>query len=405
MTRFTIPRDVYYGKDSLDALKTLAGKKVVVCSGVQSMKEAGFLDTVLANLKETGMEIMTIPGITPDPSVDKVMSGAEEMLAFEPDWIVAVGGGSTMDSAKAMWIKYEYPELTFEDMCKVFEIPELRKKARFCAVTSTSGTGSEVTMFSIISNYADGIKYPIAAFDIAPDVAIVDPAIAENMSKELVARTGMDALTHSIEAYVSATHNDYTDGLALYSIKMINEQLVDSYNGDMAARDAMHNAQCIAGMAFSNGGLGIVHSMAHKTGIVFEDLGAHIIHGAANAMYLPKAIAYIAKDEDAKKRYADIADVMKLGGDTDDEKVKRLIARVREFNDLMDIPHSIGTYGIDHLPAEQGFVPEEIFLERLPQIAANAIADPCTGWTTRSIHQEQMEQLLKCSYYDTEVDF
>ena len=168
--------------------------------------------------------------------------------------------------AKAMWIKYEYPDTTFEDMCKVFGLPKLRKKAHFCAVSSTSGTATEVTAFSIITDYEKGIKYPIADFEITPDVAIVDPELAETMPVKLVAHTGMDAMTHAIEAYVSTANCDYTDPLALHAMEMIQANLVKSYNGDMATRDSMHNAQCLAGMAFSNALLGIVHSMAHKTG-------------------------------------------------------------------------------------------------------------------------------------------
>lgn len=332
------------------------------------------------------------------------MKGAEEMRAFEPDWIVAVGGGSPIDAAKAMWIKYEYPEITFPEMCKVFGIPELRRKAKFCAVSSTSGTATEVTAFSVITDYEKGIKYPLADFEITPDVAIVDPELAETMPRKLVAHTGMDALTHAVEAYVSTANSDFTDPLALHAIKLIKENLVKSYNGDMAARATMHNAQCLAGEAFSNALLGIVHSMAHKTGAAFDDYGAHIIHGAANAMYLPKVIAYNAVDENAKKRYAEIADHIALGGNTDDEKTQALIEFVRGLNDELNIPQCIAHYGADSYYADQGFVPEEVFLERLPEIAKNAVADACTGSNPRSINPEQMEQLLKCCYYDTPVN-
>ena len=405
MARFTLPRDLYHGKGAMEALKTFEGKKAIVCVGGGSMKKFGFLDKAVSYLKEAGMEVEVFEGIEPDPSVDTVMRGAEAMRKFEPDWIVAIGGGSPIDAAKAMWIKYEYPETTFEDMCKVFGLPKLRKKAHFCAISSTSGTATEVTAFSVITDYEKGIKYPLADFEITPDVAIVDPELAETMPKKLVAHTGMDAMTHSVEAYVSTANCDFTDPLALHSIKMIQNDLVKSYNGDMDARDRMHNAQCMAGMAFSNALLGIVHSMAHKTGAVFADYGAHIIHGAANAMYLPKVIAFNAKDETAAKRYADIADYMNLGGCCTESKVKLLIEYLRKMNDELNIPHCIKNYGADSYPAEQGFVPEEVFLERLPEIAKNAIADACTGSNPRIPTQEEMEKLLKCCYYDTEVDF
>ena len=405
MSRFTLPRDVYHGKGALEALKTFEGKRAIICTGGGSMKRGGFLQKVESYLKEAGMEVELFEGIESDPSVETVMKGAEAMQKFQPDWIVAIGGGSPIDAAKAMWIKYEYPETTFEDMCKVFGLPKLRTKAKFCAISSTSGTATEVTAFSIITDYQKGIKFPIADFEITPDVAIVDPELAHTMPKKLVAHTGMDAMTHAVEAYVSTANCDYTDPLAIHAIEMIMDNLVKSYNEDMDARDAMHNAQCLAGMAFSNALLGIVHSMAHKTGAVFADQGAHIIHGAANAMYLPKVVAFNAKDPTAKKRYGVIADYMHLGGSNDDEKVKLLIEYLRKMNDDLNIPHSINHYGADGLPAEQGFVSEEVFLERLHDIAANAILDACTGSNPRQPSQEEMEKLLKCCYYDTEVDF
>ncbi|MBQ7557311.1 MAG: iron-containing alcohol dehydrogenase [Lachnospiraceae bacterium] len=405
MARFTLPRDIYHGKGALESLKTLKGKKAIICVGGGSMKRFGFLDRAKQYLEEAGMEVALFEGIESDPSVETVMKGAQVMQEFGPDWIVAIGGGSPIDAAKAMWIKYEYPDCTFEDMCKVFGLPELRKKAHFCAVSSTSGTATEVTAFSIITDYEKGTKYPIADFEITPDVAIVDPELAETMPPKLVAHTGMDAITHAIEAYVSTANCEYTDALAIHAIEMIQGTLVKSFNGDMAARHSMHDAQCLAGMAFSNALLGIVHSMAHKTGAVFADLGAHIIHGAANAMYLPKVIAFNAKDETAKKRYGVIADYMHLGGSNDDEKVKLLIAELRKMNDDLKIPQCISKYGKDSLPADQGFVPEDVFLERLPGIAERAIGDACTGSNPRQPSQEEMEKLLKCCYYDTEVDF
>lgn len=405
MARFTLPRDLYHGKGSLENLKTLTGKKAIVVVGGGSMKRNGFLDKAVDYLKEAGMEVRLFENVEPDPSVETVMKGAAAMTEFQPDWIVAMGGGSPIDAAKAMWIKYEYPDITFEEMCKVFGMPKLRRKAHFCAISSTSGTATEVTAFAVITDYEKGIKYPLADFEITPDVAIVDPDLAETMPQKLVAHTGMDAMTHAIEAYVSTANCDFTDPLALYAIRMIQADLVDSYNGDMAKRDSMHNAQCLAGMAFSNALLGIVHSMAHKTGAAFADYGAHLIHGAANAMYLPKVIAFNAKDETAAKRYAVIADEMKLGGETTEEKIKLLIAYLRGMNDKLNIPQCIKNYGKDSYPTEQGFVPEDVFLERLHDIAVNAIADACTGSNPRQPSVEEMEKLLKCCYYDTEVDF
>ena len=405
MYRFTLPRDLYHGEDALSSLKNLSGKKAVVVVGGGSMKRFGFLDKAVDYLKEAGMEVKLIEGVEPDPSVETVMKGAAVMREFEPDWIVAMGGGSPIDAAKAMWVFYEYPDTTFDEIITPFSFPTLRTKAKFCAIPSTSGTATEVTAFSVITDYAKGIKYPLADFNITPDVAIVDPALAETMPAKLTAHTGMDAMTHAIEAYVSTLNCEYTDPLALHAIEMIHDNLKKSYEGDMACRDKMHDAQCLAGMAFSNALLGIVHSMAHKTGAAFADYGAHIIHGAANAMYLPKVIAFNAKDETAKERYGVIADFMGLGGDTLDEKVTLLINYLRKMNDDLNIPHCIKHYGADSYPAEQGFVPENVFLERLPEIAANAILDACTGSNPRQPSQEEMEKLLKCCYYDSEVDF
>ena len=403
MARFTLPRDVYHGKGAMEALKDFQGKKAIVCVGGGSMKRNGFLDKAVSYLEEAGMEVKLFEGIEPDPSVDTVMRGAEVMREFEPDWIVAIGGGSPIDAAKAMWIKYEYPDVTFEDMCKVFGLPKLRQKAHFCAISSTSGTATEVTAFSVITDYKKGIKYPLADFEITPDVAIVDPELAETMPVKLVAHTGMDAMTHAIEAYVSTANCNYTDPLAIWAIKMIQKHLVKSYNEEMESRDQMHDAQCLAGMAFSNALLGIVHSMAHKTGAAFKN--GHIIHGAANAMYLPKVIKYNSKDETAKKRYGEIADYMGLGGSSDDEKVDLLIKHLRQMNDELNIPQCIKNYGEGGLPAEEGIVPEDEFLEKLHDIAANAILDACTGSNPRQPSQDEMEKLLKCCYYDTEVDF
>ena len=407
MARFTLPRDIYHGKGALEELKNFKGKKAVICVGGGTMKRLGFLDRAEAYLKEAGMEVKIIDGIEPDPSVDTVMKGAAVMQEFQPDWIVAIGGGSPIDAAKAMWIKYEHPDCTFEDMCKVFGIPELRNKAHFCAVSSTSGTATEVTAFSVITDYSKGIKYPLADFEITPDVAIVDPDPAEPMPKKLTAHTGMDAMTHAVEAYVSTANCDFTDPLAIHAIEMIDQDLIPSSNGDMAARDRMHNAQCLAGMAFSNALLGIVHSMAHKTGAAFADYGAHIIHGAANAMYLPKVIAFNAKDETAKARYGVIVDYMGIAdvNASDDEKVAALIAHLRDMCEQLNIPHCIKNYGADSYPTENGFVPEDVFLARLHDIAVNAVADACTGSNPRQPSVEEMEKLLKCCYYDTEVDF
>lgn len=386
--RFTLPRDIYFGKGSLEQLKNLRGKKAVLVLGGGSMKKFGFVDKALDYLKEAGIETKLIEGVEPDPSVDTVLKGAEVMRDFEPDWIIAMGGGSPIDAAKAMWIFYEHPEVKFEDITKPFSLPELRNKAKFLAIPSTSGTATEVTAFSVITDYKTEIKYPLADFNITPDVAIVDSELAETMPAKLTAYTGMDALTHAIEAYVATLHSVFSDPLALKSVSMIKDYLYKSYEGDMAAREEMHSAQCLAGMAFSNALLGICHSMAHKTGAVF-----HIPHGCANAIYLPYVIKFNAKE--CADRYAEIAKSAGLAGTTEDELVNSLIELVKDFNKKMSIPSTLKEYGIA----------EDEFNAKVELISERAIEDACTGSNPREISKEEMVKLFKCVYTGEEVNF
>ncbi|MGG7148733.1 iron-containing alcohol dehydrogenase [Clostridium butyricum] len=388
MARFTLPRDIYHGEGSLEVLKTLKGKKAFVVVGGGSMKRFGFLQKVEDYLKEAGMEVELFEGVEPDPSVETVMKGAEAMRKFQPDWIVAMGGGSPIDAAKAMWIFYEYPDFTFEQAVVPFGLPELRQKAKFVAIPSTSGTATEVTAFSVITNYTEKIKYPLADFNITPDIAIVDPELAQTMPAKLVAHTGMDALTHAIEAYTASLRSNFSDPLAIKAIEMVNENLVKSFKGDKTARNLMHEAQCLAGMAFSNALLGIVHSMAHKVGAVF-----HIPHGCANAIFLPYVIKYNRKV--CEDRYADIARALKLEGNTDAELTDSLIKLINEFNDDLSIPHSMKEYGVE----------EADFKSNVKFIAHNAILDACTGSSPREIDEETMEKLFECTYYGTDVNF
>ncbi|HFD2044066.1 TPA: iron-containing alcohol dehydrogenase [Clostridium perfringens] len=388
MARFTLPRDIYHGKDSLEVLKSLEGKRAFIVIGGGSMKRFGFLDKVLSYLKEANMETKVFEGVEPDPSVETVMKGAKEMEAFEPDWIVSIGGGSPIDAAKAMWIFYEYPDFTFEKAIVPFGLPKLRRKAKFVAIPSTSGTATEVTAFSVITDYKAKIKYPLADFEITPDIAIVDPSLAETMPEKLVAHTGMDALTHAIEAYTASLRSNFTDPLALKAIEMVNMHLVNSYKGDMEARGEMHEAQCLAGMAFSNALLGIVHSMAHKVGAVF-----HIPHGCANAIFLPYVIKYNRKA--CEDRYANIARHIGLKGESERELTDALIDLINKFNKELNIPSSMKEYGIE----------EDDFKANLKFIAHNAVLDPCTGSNPREIDDETMEKLYTCAYYGSDVDF
>ena len=388
--RFTLPRDIYYGKDSLEVLKTVKGKKAILVIGGGSMKRAGFVDKIIGYLKEAGIETKLFEGVEPDPSVETVMKGAAAMREFEPDLIVALGGGSPIDAAKAMWVFYEYPDTTFEEIIQPFSFPELRKKAKFIAISSTSGTATEVTAFSVITDYAKGIKYTLADFNITPDIAIVDPALVATLPPHLVAHTGMDALTHAIEAYVSTLNSPFTDPLAIKAIQMVNEHLIKSFSDDMNSREEMHYAQCLAGEAFSNALLGIVHSLAHKTGAAFST--GHIPHGEANAIYLPYVIKYNAKNAEA--RYADIARSIGIDG-TDAECVTKLCDKIDAMNAELNIPKTLKEFGIK----------EDEFKEKVNKIAELAVGDACTGSNPRPVDTESMAKILDAIYYGKEIDF
>ena len=389
MARFTLPRDIYFGPDAIGELKNLKGhKKAIVVTGGSSMKKGGFLQRVEAVLKETGLEVMLFEGVEPDPSIETVFRGAKAMQEFEPDVIVSIGGGSPIDAAKAMWVFYEYPNLTFDDIKEPFSMPQLRKKAIFVAIPSTSGTATEVTAFSVITDYSTHIKYPLADFEITPDIAILDTSIPLTMPKKLTAHTGMDALTHAIEAYVATAHSPFSDPLALKAISDIYDSIVDSYNEDVEARGKMHIAQCLAGMAFSNALLGIVHSLAHKVGAQYD-----IPHGCCNAIMLPYVIQYNAKV--CSERFADIARVLGLSGGTDKQLTDSLVASIRVLNEKLGIPASYKAYGIS----------EDKFKETVDFIAEHATLDPCTSSNPRPTDAELMKKVLTCTYYGEDVNF
>lgn len=382
MARFTIPRDVYFGENTIEELANVKGNKAFLVISGGSIKRNGSLANIEAHLAKAGIETYLFEGVEADPSDETVMKGVVAMNEFQPDIIIGIGGGSPIDAAKAMWIFYEDPEYTFEQAAIPFNLPQLRNKARFIAIPTTSGTGTEVTAFSIITNKETELKYPIADFNITPDMAIVDTNLAQSMPVPLVAHTGMDALTHSLEAYVSIMANELTDALAMKSIEMIQEHLVASFNGDTNARSKMHLSQCLAGMSFSNAILGIVHSMAHNTGKMFA-----IPHGCANAIYLPAAIRFNA--EEAGEKYADIASRLGLKGTTTEERVSALTEFVEGLNRALQIPASLQEFG----------VPETEFLKNLDVIARGAVADPCTSTNPRAISVEQMKELFLTVYY------
>ncbi|AJA48468.1 NADPH-dependent butanol dehydrogenase [Clostridium pasteurianum DSM 525 = ATCC 6013] len=388
MQRFTIPRDIYFGDNAIEHLKSVKGTKAMLVIGSERLIKDGTVPKIQELLKETNIETTVFSGVENDPSVATVRRGVEVMENFNPDLIIGIGGGSPIDAAKAMWIFYEYPEFTFEEAAKPFNLRELRQKAKFIAIPTTSGTGTEVTSFSVITDHETGIKYPIADYNITPDVAIVDTNLVQSMTKTLVANTGMDALTHAFEAYVSTVRNPITDALAMKSIEMTVDNLVKSFKEEEKARKDMHISQCLAGMSFSNAILGIVHSMSHKTGKIFN-----IPHGCANAIYLSYAIQFNAKKAGAA--YADIAKRLGLKGKTSDELVQSLIQLVKDFRVAMNMPATLKEFGLS----------EKDFKSKLDEISKSAVADPCTGTNPREISVEEMKKLFEATYYGTEVNF
>ena len=397
MARFTLPRDLYHGKGALENLKTLTGKKAIVVVGGGSMKRNGFLDKAVNYLKEAGMEVQLFENVEPDPSVETVMKGADAMKAFQPDWIVAMGGGSPIDAAKAMWAFYEYPQTSFEDLITPFNFPTLRTKAKFCAIPSTSGTATEVTAFSVITDYSKGIKYPLADFNITPDVAIVDPDLVMSLPKSVTADTGMDVLTHALEAYVSNMASDYTDGLAEKAVELVMNNLEEAYNNgsNKLAREKMHNASTIAGMAFTNAFLGVSHSIAHKIGAEF-----HLPHGRINAILLPYVVKYNGTKPSkfvsfpkyeyyiADEKYSQLAKKLGLKAQNTEEGVNSLVEKIKELNANLNIPKSFKDAGID----------EEEFLAKLDILADRAFEDQCTTANPKEPLISELKEIIEIAF-------
>ena len=375
------------------AEKKISSVLLVTDASVRALGLTGGLEDAL---KAASVACAVYDKTVPNPTIANIEEGRALYLSAHAQAIIAVGGGSVMDCAKVIGARVVKPRQSVQRMRGLLRV--LKRTPLLIAVPTTAGTGSETTLAAVITDSAAHHKYPINDFALIPDYAVLDPELTRGLPPMLTATTGMDALTHAIEAYVSTANCDFTDPLAIHAIEMIMKDLVPSYNGDMAARDRMHNAQCLAGMAFSNALLGIVHSMAHKTGAAFADYGAHIIHGAANAMYLPKVIRFNSRTPEAKKRYADIARSLGLAGSHEEELVSSLIGRIEEMNSQLSIPSCIKDY-------EGGIISEEEFEEKLPSVARLAVEDACTLSNPRKINAGEMEELLRCCYYGTEVDF
>ena len=378
MKTFMIPPEVQFSEDSLDYLSTLKGDKAVLVTGGSSMKRFGFLDQAQDLLSKANIDSIIIDGVEPNPSVKTVIEGKEKMLEFEPDWVIAIGGGSALDAAKIMWAFYEHPELDFEDIIEVGSIPELRNKAKFIAIPSTSGTASEITAFSVITDTEKKIKYPIVSPEIIPDVAIVDPQIPATMPPHITANTGMDVMAHAVESLVSTNASDYTDPYAVRAIDLVFKYLAKAVvdGDDIKAREKMHNASTMAGMAFSNSSLGIIHSLAHKIG---GEL--HITHGLANAILLPYVIEY--NYEAAEDKFKFIEDY--LGIDS-------LAQEIIKLNEEIGIPASFKE--IDWMDYS-----EEDFEEILDRMSQNALADPCTLTNPKQPNVEDMKEIYEKAFY------
>lgn len=373
---FRVPKDIVFGNGSLEYLSTLEGKRATLVTGGSSMKRFGFLDKAKGELEKVGMKVSIIDGVEPNPSLETVIRGGKEMEEFQPDWIIAIGGGSALDAAKIMWVYYEYPDTKFQDLVK-FKFPKLRTKAKLIAIPSTSGTASEITAFSVITDTKNHIKYPLVSNEINPDIAILDGIIPSKMPPHITANTGMDVMTHAVEAYVSTNATSYTDPLAMEAIKLTLENLKIAYNNgdDLKARENMHNASTLAGMAFTNSSLGIVHSLAHKIGGEFG-----VSHGLANAILLPYVIDYNMKNTD---KYDDIKKQFNI----DD-----LRKEIKELNKKVGIENSFKE-------VKEVEIGEEKFNEVLDRMSENALKDPCTATNPRKPSVEDLKEIYINAFY------
>ena len=411
MLWFRAPEKVYFKKGclpvALDELGVMGKKKAFIVTDT-FLYQNGYTDPITNKLDELGIKYSVFSNVAPDPTLECAIEGAKAMTAFEPDCIIAVGGGSAMDAGKIMWVLYEHPDADFMDMAmrfidirkRVYTFPKMGEKAMFVAVPTSAGTGSEVTPFAVITDGESGVKYPLADYELMPNMAIVDADMMMNAPKGLTSASGIDAVSHALEAYASVMATDYTDGIALRSLKMIFEYLPRAYdNGpnDPVAREKMANAATMAGMAFANAFLGVCHSMAHKLGAFH-----HLPHGVANALMLEEVLRFNASEVPAKMgtfsqydhphtlaRYAEVADYLGLGGKTDEEKLENLIKAVNDLKEKIGIKKTIKDYGID----------EKYFLDTLDDMVEQAFDDQCTGANPRYPLMKEIKEMYLRAYY------
>ncbi|BAY23800.1 aldehyde-alcohol dehydrogenase [Calothrix sp. NIES-2100] len=415
MLWFRVPPKVYFKYGCLPvALRDLVGKERAFIVTDKQLFDLGIVDKVTQVLDEIGVKHDVFHDVEPDPTLSNVNKGLALLRSYQPDVIIAIGGGSPMDAAKVMWLMYEQPDVEFEGLAmrfmdirkRVYELPPLGQKAIMVAIPTTSGTGSEVTPFAVVTDDSVGMKYPLADYALTPNIAIADPELVANMPKKLTAYGGIDALTHALESYVSVMASEFTDGLALQAIRLLFKYLPSAYqNGanDPKAREKVHYAATIAGMAFANAFLGICHSMAHKLGATF-----HVPHGLANALMISHVIRYNATDipfkqaifpqyryPNAKDRYAQIADHLHLGGNTADEKVELLIAAIENLKQQIDIPATIKQALGDE---------DKEFYAKVEEMAEQAFDDQCTGANPRYPLMKDLKELYVLAYQGCRID-
>ncbi|WP_373898627.1 bifunctional acetaldehyde-CoA/alcohol dehydrogenase [Haloimpatiens sp. FM7315] len=410
MLWFRVPEKVYFKYGclgvALKELKDLNKKKAFIVTD-KVLYELGYVDKITTVLRESGVDFKIFTDVEPDPTLACAKEGAEQMKSYKPDTIIALGGGSAMDAAKIMWVMYEHPEVQFEDLAmrfmdirkRIYKFPVMGEKAMLICVATSAGTGSEVTPFAVITDEKTGIKYPLADYELTPDMAIVDAELMMNMPRGLTAASGIDALTHALEAYASALASDYTNGIALEAARLIFEYLPLCYTEgttNVEAREKMAHASAMAGMAFANAFLGVCHSMAHKLGSAY-----HIPHGIANALLINEVIRFNAAENptkqvafpqykypDVKERYARVASYLGLGGKTEDEKIESLIKAIDELKKKINIPMSIKEAG----------VPEEKFFANLDNLSEQAFDDQCTGANPRYPLISEIKQMYTNAY-------
>jgi len=406
MQWFKVPEKIFFERGSIGYLEKMPGITRAFVVTDPAIRGLGYVTTAIAHLRlhQPYVNSEIFSEVEPDPTYDTVLKGVEQIRHFQPDVIIAIGGGSAIDAAKAMWLLYEYPDVDLDGMRlkfmnirkRAYKFPHLGKKAQFVAVPTTSGTGSEVTAFAVITDARTGTKYPLADYELTPDVAIVDAQFVDTLPRGMVADTGIDTLTHAVEAYVSAMASDYTDGLALQAITMVFSALQDSYQGDLAARERMHNAATIAGMAFTNAFLGVNHAMAHQLGAMY-----HIPHGRANAVLLPYVIAYNGVESPTKfiafpkyekycahRRYQDIARQLGLAAATPAEGVQSLVNACFDLMRKVDLPTSIADCGVDR----------KTFVAQLDEICQRAFADQCLSSNPRYPLVEEIRTIFMQAY-------